>query len=99
MGTTSASQASREDVSAETLEPSSVTSRAGGTFLLLVCFERVDHKLDLRLDALFQPQPQGVGPALRRRDLVLGPGGAISAVELRFGYFERLEKQGPPPPD
>ena len=53
------------------------------------------HQLDLGLDVLLQPEAEGVGPALRRRDLVLGPGGALLAVELVLGRFEGLEQQGP----
>ncbi len=51
-------------------------------------------QLDPGLEALLQPEAEGVGAALRGGGLVLGSGGALLAVELVLGHLEGLEQQG-----
>ena len=51
-------------------------------------------ELDPGLEAVFQPEAEGVGAALRGRGLVLGSGGPLLAEELAFGGLERLDQQG-----
>ena len=51
-------------------------------------------ELDAGLEAFFQPEAEGVGPALRGGELVLGSCGALLAVEPVFGSLEGLQQQG-----